>query len=92
MQVLYDYYRIGYYTRFLNSACSAIREHNLNVPMMFAWTWMDNFEWASGYDKRFGMVHVDFKRKTLQRRIKASGYWWSRHFFSVSTPQGNVMS
>jgi beta-glucosidase len=35
---------------------------------------MDNFEWALGYDKRFGIVHVDFE--TQKRIIKDSGYWY----------------
>ena len=42
------------------------------VPMTgyFAWSLLDNFEWGSGYSKRFGVVHVDFK--TQQRYYKAS--------------------
>lgn len=41
------------------------------VEGYFAWTLMDNFEWAAGYDARFGLIHVDFA--TQERRIKDSG-------------------
>ena len=43
-----------------------------DVRGYFFWTLVDNFEWAEGYDARFGLVHVDFK--TQQRSIKPSGY------------------
>ena len=36
---------------------------------------MDNFEWALGYEKRFGIVHVDFD--TQVRTIKGSGLWYA---------------
>jgi beta-glucosidase len=38
------------------------------------WSLMDNFEWASGYEKRFGIVHVDYS--TQQRTLKDSALWY----------------
>jgi beta-glucosidase len=38
------------------------------------WSLMDNFEWSSGYAKRFGIVHVDYA--TQQRTLKDSALWY----------------
>jgi beta-glucosidase len=43
----------------------------------FAWSFLDNFEWAMGYTKRFGIVYVDYKNE-LARHPKASARWFSR--------------
>ena len=40
----------------------------------FYWSLMDNYEWDSGYAKRFGIVHVDYA--TQQRTPKASALWY----------------
>ena len=47
------------------------------VPLRgyFAWSLLDNFEWAFGYDRRFGLVHVDYE--TMRRTPKASAEWYS---------------
>jgi beta-glucosidase len=48
----------------------------LGVPMAgyMVWSLLDNFEWASGYEKRFGIVHVDYA--TQRRTMKDSALWY----------------
>jgi beta-glucosidase len=49
-------------------------EEGVDVRGYFAWSVFDNFEWALGYSKRFGLVRVDYD--TLERTVKASGRWY----------------
>ncbi len=65
-----DQDRIDYYQAHLNEVHNAI-EQGVVIDGYFAWSLMDNFEWAEGYLKRFGIVHVDYD--TQVRTIKASG-------------------
>ncbi|MEO0066513.1 MAG: hypothetical protein RI983_1839 [Bacteroidota bacterium] len=71
--VIDDQQRIDYYQQFLQALLSA-RKNKLPVAGFFAWTLMDNFEWAEGYHAKFGLVHVDFT--TQLRTVKASGHWF----------------
>lgn len=50
------------------------KEEGLNVDGYFVWSLTDNFEWAEGYNARFGLIHVDFE--TQKRTIKNSGLWF----------------
>jgi len=68
-----DQDRIDYFKLYLSAMLKAKNE-GVNITGYMAWTLMDNFEWAEGYEARFGLVHNDFK--TQVRTIKNSGYWW----------------
>ncbi len=56
----------------------AHRAMSAGVPLVgfYAWSLLDNFEWAEGYSQRFGLVHVDFD--TQERTPRASARWYSR--------------
>ena len=58
------------------AACSRAMDNGVDVRGYFIWSLMDNFEWASGYQKRFGLVHVDFS--TLIRTPKNSAIWYKQ--------------
>jgi len=62
--------RIQYLQKHLEALNEAMRQR-VDVRGYFAWSLMDNFEWAEGYSKRFGLVHVDYA--TQRRTVKASG-------------------
>lgn len=52
------------------------KQEGCKVQGYFIWTLTDNFEWAEGYDPRFGIIYVDFS--TQKRVIKSSGKWYAR--------------
>lgn len=63
--------------RYLHSHISAVADAiaaGVDVRGYFAWSLLDNFEWASGYAKRFGIVYVDYA--TQERIPKESAYWY----------------
>ncbi|WP_130798692.1 GH1 family beta-glucosidase [Streptomyces otsuchiensis] len=65
--------RVAYLDGHIRAVADA-RAEGADVRGYFAWSLMDNFEWAFGYQKRFGIVHVDYE--TQQRTVKDSGLWY----------------
>jgi len=70
---VHDPQRIDYISRYLKQLRRALSE-GVDVRGYCCWSFMDNFEWAFGYEQRFGLVHVDYS--TQRRRVKDSGKWY----------------
>lgn len=71
--VVDDAQRLAYIRDHIAATHNAMAQ-GVPVGAYFAWSLMDNFEWASGYAKRFGLVHVDFE--TQKRTLKNSALWY----------------
>ena len=69
-----DQARIDYIADHLSVLAEA-RDDGIPLEGYFAWSLMDNFEWAEGYKMRFGLVHVDYD--TQVRTVKRSGHWFA---------------
>jgi beta-glucosidase len=70
---LADPLRVDYLRKHLEAVHAAL-DRGVDVRGYFVWSLLDNFEWAQGYSKRFGIVHVDFD--TLERTPRDSAYWY----------------
>jgi len=68
-------------------AIAAAIEEGVDVRGYFVWSLLDNFEWASGYSKRFGIYYVDYP--TQGRILKRSGEWY-RSFVTATRDVGPV--
>ena len=80
----YDDHRVGgtvddpdrlAYLQSHTAAALQARDEGVPVDGYFVWSLLDNFEWAFGYSKRFGIVYVDYA--TQERVVKRSGRWYS---------------
>ena len=69
---VHDDERIEYIKEHLKAAAKFIEEGG-NLKGYFVWSLLDNFEWAHGYSKRFGIVYVDYE---TQKRILKDSAWW----------------
>ena len=71
---VHDPDRIAYLDAHLGAIAQAVAE-GVDVRGYFTWSLIDNFEWAEGYTKRFGLVHVDYP---TQRRTRKDSFGWYR--------------
>ncbi len=70
---IHDQRRTDYIESHIAAVAGAM-EQGVDVIGYFVWSLLDNFEWAKGYSKRFGIVRVDYD--TMERTIKDSGHWY----------------
>ncbi|CAJ2639071.1 beta-glucosidase 42 [Trifolium pratense] len=85
-EILDDKLRVRYFKGYVASVAQAIKD-GADVRGYFAWSLLDNFEWAQGYTKRFGLVYVDYKNG-LTRHPKSSAYWFSRFLKDGANKKG----
>ena len=70
---VHDAERTDYINRHITAVADAMRQ-GVHMAGYMVWSLLDNFEWASGYEKRFGIVHVDYD--TQARTLKDSALWY----------------
>jgi beta-glucosidase len=78
-----DLERVSYLTDHVDETLRAIAD-GVDVRGYFIWSLLDNFEWADGYSRRFGLVYVDFG--TQARIPKASARWYQRLIAAHADP------
>ena len=72
---VHDKQRVDYLKDHITAVAAAI-DQGVPVAGYMVWSLMDNFEWASGYEKRFGIVHVNYE--TQARTLKDSAKWYQQ--------------
>ncbi|HEY0700177.1 MAG TPA: GH1 family beta-glucosidase [Micromonospora sp.] len=70
---VHDPLRVDYLRRHIAAVADA-RDRGVDVRGYFVWSLLDNFEWGYGYDRRFGIIRVDYD--TLRRTWKESAHWY----------------
>jgi len=80
---LNDIDRCNYYREYIGNVSLAVHEDGVDVGGYFAWSLMDNFEWADGYTTRFGLTYVDYE--TQVRTTKYSFQWLKENVFNLKS-------
>ena len=76
-EAVHDSFRLNFYKGYIQNAIDAITIDGVRLFGYFAWSLMDNFEWADGYSTRFGMTYVDYENNQ-KRYVKDSLIWYSQ--------------
>ncbi|CZS99707.1 probable beta-glucosidase [Rhynchosporium agropyri] len=75
-QILDDEFRAEYFRGYIDALAKAVTLDGVNVRGYLAWSLMDNFEWAEGYETRFGVTYVDYEggqKRHLKKSAKVIG-------------------
>ncbi|KAJ4848261.1 hypothetical protein Tsubulata_023606 [Turnera subulata] len=91
-EIINDQDRIKYYDAHLQNVAEAINNYKVNVSGFFAWSFMDNFEWSSGYTQRFGITYVNYTAADLNRTAKASREWFKSKLVPQKTENDQVIT
>jgi len=82
-ELLDDDFRVRFLDGYIWNLMKA-KSEGMDIRGYFAWSLMDNFEWANGYDKRFGLHYVNFSHPNLTRTPKSSAHWYSDYVNNVN--------
>ena len=85
---VHDAQRLRYLQTHLQQVWRAVQD-GIPVGGYYAWSLLDNFEWAHGYTQRFGIVYVDFE--TQERIVKDSGRWYAAAARANALPSAAVV-
>ncbi len=77
---VHDTNRIDFLHRYLLGLKTAT-ENGADIRGYFQWSFLDNFEWAEGYGKRFGIIYCDYQ---TQKRIPKDSAWWYKHVIETN--------
>ncbi|KAF5728099.1 beta-glucosidase 12-like [Tripterygium wilfordii] len=88
-EALYDPWRKEYYRCHLWNVLRSMKEYEVKVEGYFAWSLMDNFEWADGYSTRFGLIYIDYKNG-LRRYPKNSLYWFTQFLQNANSLNSSI--
>jgi len=78
---MFDVDRCNYHRQYIGNMSLGAQYDGVNVMGYFAWSLMDNLEWAAGYTARFGLAYVDFE--TQKRTPKMSYHWFHNFVFPL---------
>ena len=84
---IHDDDRIDYLYRHLSAVGDAL-DAGTDLRGYFVWSLLDNFEWSFGYDRRFGIIRVDFD--TLERTWKDSAHWYAKLIRTNQLPDRTI--
>jgi beta-glucosidase len=75
-KIVDDEFRAEYFRGYIGALAKAVSEDGVDIRGYMAWSLMDNFEWAEGYETRFGVTFVDYEggqKRTLKKSAKIIG-------------------